>query len=179
MPVRSRVARVGDPTAWSVLRRVRAERGPASGQVCAECGAPAAVWSYDGADSDERIDRAARPDAGGDDHTGAGDGRGRRYSLDPARYRPRCRFCHRRAVVDRAAPVPAARRGAPSLDVDRAVRLYRAGASATGIAALLHVSPDAVLRALRARDVPIRPARPTPRIARPPFPGSTSTTPIY
>jgi hypothetical protein len=104
------------------------------------------MWSYDGADPDERTEP----------------GRGRRYSLDPARYRPRCRFCHRRALLDAAAPVapPPTRRAAPALDVDRAVRLYTAGATAAGIAGLLHISPQAVLRALRARDITIRPARP-------------------
>ncbi|WP_219418586.1 hypothetical protein [Pseudonocardia nigra] len=128
----------------AALTQLRASRGAPDAQRCADCAGLAAVWAYDGTDPDERTEP----------------GRGRRYSLDPARYRPLCRFCHRRAVLDRAAPVPEARRGAPALDVDRAVRLYAAGASAAGIAALLRVSPDAVLRALRAREVVIRPARP-------------------
>jgi len=129
----------------AVLAQLRASRGAPDAQRCAECGGAGSVWSYDGADPDERTEP----------------GRGRRYSLDPARYRPRCRFCHRRAYLDAAAPleVPPARRAAPSLDVDRAVRLYTAGATAAGIAGLLHVSPQAVLRALRARDIAIRPAR--------------------
>jgi|GEM_PF-2694155 len=127
--------------------RLRAARGAAAGQECAECGGQAVVWSYDGADPDERTEPA----------------RGRRYSLHPVRYRPRCRFCHRRAVVDRGAVLPAARGGlaAPDLDVERAGRLYRSGATARGIGALLRVSPHAVLRALRAHGVPIRPARRT------------------
>ncbi|MCY7341683.1 MAG: hypothetical protein LH603_07510 [Pseudonocardia sp.] len=133
------------PTSYrAALAHLRAARGAPQVQRCAECAGQAAGWVYDGTDPAERTEP----------------GRGRRYSLDPGRYRPLCRFCHRRAVLDRAAPVPEPRRGAPALDVDRAVRLYEAGASAAGVAALLRVSPDAVLRALRARAVAIRPARP-------------------
>jgi hypothetical protein len=127
----------------AALRRVRTLRGPASAQKCAECTGPAALWSYDGADLDERTDAA----------------RGTRYSLDPARYRPRCRFCHRRAVVQRSADLPGRPCPVPNLDVERAARLYRAGASARGIGSLLRVSPDAVLRTLRAHGVAIRPNR--------------------
>jgi hypothetical protein len=123
------------------------------------------VWSYDGTDPDERTEPGlqAGPEAQEppDPTSTAPAGRERRYSLDPARYRPLCRFCHRRAVLDRAAPVPEPRRGAPAMDVERAARLYEAGASAAGIAGLLRVSPDAVLRALRARGLTIRPARTT------------------
>jgi len=120
----------------SAHQRVRTERGPATDQRCAECRGPAAVWSYDGTDPDERTDST----------------RGRRYSLDPGRYRPRCRSCHRHVVVARHR-----RSGAlPELDVDRAVRLYRAGASARGIGALMHVGRGAVLAVLRAHGVPIR-----------------------
>jgi hypothetical protein len=43
------------------------------------------------------------------------------------------------------------------LDVERAAQLYRAGASARGIGAVLHTSPATVLRALRAHGVTIRP----------------------
>ncbi|MEJ3652038.1 hypothetical protein WEH80_03375 [Actinomycetes bacterium KLBMP 9759] len=100
----------------------------------------AVVWSYDGADPSERRDE-----------------RQRRYSLDVARYRPCCRFCHRRTAVDRRAEVPSGVVAMPpEFDVDRAVRLYRAGAAASGIAGLLRVSPAAVLSALRARNEPIR-----------------------
>lgn len=106
-------------------RRLRAVRGPAAGRPCAECSAPACVWSYDGTDPDERNDPA----------------RGYRYSLDLARYRARCRSCHRRTTA---------------LEVERVARLYRAGASSAGIAALLDISPTTVLRALRTQDVPIR-----------------------
>ena len=44
----------------------------------------------------------------------------------------------------------------PELDVDRAVRLYRAGASARGIGALMHVGRGAVLAVLRAHGAAIR-----------------------
>jgi hypothetical protein len=124
---------------WACHRRVKAVRGPAPVHRCADCGTAAAVWSYDGTDP------AALTDA-----------RGRRYSLDPLRYQPRCRFCQRRAVVDDSAPLrPSWRR--PELDAARAEQLYRAGASSRGIAALMGVSRGVVLRALRARAVPIRP----------------------
>ncbi|MDQ4118708.1 MAG: hypothetical protein M3235_17360, partial [Actinomycetota bacterium] len=100
------------------------------------CAAPAACWSYDGSDPDERTDPA----------------RGYRYSLDLDRYRPRCRSCHRRATVAQAQP--RARSGA--VDSERAARLYRAGASVTGLAALLDVSRTAVHTALRNHGVPLR-----------------------
>jgi hypothetical protein len=73
VPVAHRVR--GAVSYWSTHQRVRAQRGPATAQRCAQCHAPAAVWSYDGTDPDERTDST----------------RGRRYSLDPGRYRPRCR----------------------------------------------------------------------------------------
>jgi hypothetical protein len=114
--------------------QVRAVRGAASSQRCAECGNPAVMWCYDGTDPTADTDQ-----------------RGRRFSLDPARYRPRCRSCHRPAAGTR-------RRLRRDLDLERVERLYRAGTTARGIAALLHVSPSTVLTALRDRDVPIRPA---------------------
>ena len=107
------------------------------------------MWCYDGTDPAERVDP-----------------RGRRYSLDPDRYRPSCRFCLRQAVADRDAAFPRPRRR-PSLDVERAARLYQAGASSRGVAALMGVSPGTVRRALRAHGVtirpPIAPARPPRR----------------
>lgn len=118
---------VGTPGYFTVRRRLTAAHGPAAGRPCAECPRSACVWSYDGTDPDERTDPS----------------HGYRYSLDPARYRPRCRSCHRRST---AAP----------LDAERVARLYRGGASSAGIAALLDVSPNTVLRILRANDVPIR-----------------------
>ena len=116
---------------YALRRRLTAVRGPAAALPCAECARPARVWSYDGTDPDARTDPA----------------RGYRYSLDLFRYRPRCRSCHR------CATGPG---GAGPLDVSRAARLYEAGASSRGIGALLGASPSAVLRALRARGVPIR-----------------------
>jgi hypothetical protein len=117
-----------EPSYWSAHRRVNAELGPATEHACTECGAPAVCWSYDRSDPDERV----------------GPGRGYRYSLDPYRYRPRCRSCHRRAT-------------SAVVDADRAARLYLAGASVPGIASLLGFSASAVYRALRAHGVPIRP----------------------
>lgn len=129
-------------------RRVRAARGTPSDHRCASCGGLAVVWCYDGTDPTELADQ-----------------RGRRYSPDPARYRPLCRFCRRRDVVERSASLsPVWHR--PELDVERAERLYRAGASSRGIAALMGVSRGVVLRALRARAVPIRPPVAPPRRVR-------------
>lgn len=125
-------ARASTGTSYcSVRRRLRAEHGPASARRCAVCARRGWVWSYDGTDPDEHTDPA----------------RGYRYSLDLTRYRPRCRSCHRRA----SGPG-----GAGPLDVERAARLYRGGASSRGIGALLDASPSAVLRALRTHGVPIR-----------------------
>jgi hypothetical protein len=59
--------------------QVRRLRGPASAQHCA-CGQSARDWAYTGDDPDERIDDA-----------------GLRFSLDPQRYAPMCRSCHRTA----------------------------------------------------------------------------------
>jgi len=83
-----RGARFGIPGYGAALAAVRAARGPASGQVCAACGARAQSWCYDRGDPAELVES----------------GRGRRYSLDPARYVPRCRRCRRRPfalVADR------------------------------------------------------------------------------
>jgi len=122
---------------WSAHQHVKAERGPATAQRCA-CGAAAREWSYDGNDPEERACPA----------------RGWRYSLDPGRYVPRCRSCHRRATLARSRP----RRPSPSVvDVERVVRLYLAGATAPGIAALLGTTRTAVYSALHRSNVPIRP----------------------
>lgn len=134
---------------WSAHQRVNAERGPAAAQRCA-CGAAAREWSYDGTDPEERACPA----------------RGWRYSLDPGRYLPRCRSCHRRATVAHSRP----RRPSPSVvDVERVARLYRAGATAPGIAALLGTTRTAVYTALHRSNVPIRPrgtrSTATPRTA--------------
>lgn len=47
-----------------------------------DCGRPAAEWAYDHGDVDELVATV--------------NGAPRRYSLEPARYRPMCRPCHRR-----------------------------------------------------------------------------------
>lgn len=138
VPVRSRT-----PTTTvsyrAALQRVHVQRGPAAVQSCVGCDQQAVAWLYDGADPEECTDAA-----------------GRRFSLDPGRYRACCRFCHRRAVVDRRAELPTGAVAAPQFDVERAVRLYTAGASSTGIGALLRVSPSAVITALRRHGVAIR-----------------------
>lgn len=134
VPVEART--LGGVSYWSVHHRLGVERGPAAAQACAECGAPALSWSYDGTDPDERTDPT----------------RGYRYSLDPTRYRPRCRPCHRRATLA-ASP---ARPGSAVVEVERAVWLYQRGVGAPGIAARLGVSRTAVYTALRTHGVPIR-----------------------
>lgn len=117
------------PSYWAMHRRVVALRGPATGQRCAECRAPAVLWCYDETDPDEQ--------------------RGpRRYSLDPAHYRPRCRGCHRQRRV---------------ADTGRMVRLYQDGASLAGIASQLGVGRAAVRSALLAHGVVIRPPGSQPR----------------
>lgn len=123
-------------TYWAVGKRLRTECGPASARRCAGCAAPAACWSYDGTDPHERTDPV----------------RGYRYSLDLARYRPRCRSCHRRSTLARSRP----RARSAAVEVERAARLYRSGASVTGIAAVLDVSRTAVHTALRNHGVPLR-----------------------
>ncbi len=122
----------------AVHRRLRVERGPATRYGCADCAGPAAVWSHIGGGPDERTDP-----------------RGLRYSLDLDRYRPRCRSCHRRATAPTRPDRPAAGRAVS--DPDRVIRLYRAGASGPGIAALLGVSRTAIYTALRAHGQPLRP----------------------
>lgn len=131
----------------AALARVTARRGPVGELVCAECGAGAQCWSYDGTDPDER----PRP------------GRGSFYSLDPGHYRPRCRSCHRRATVARGGGVVVL----PPEQIERVARLYRAGATLRGLAALLSVSPGVISAALRAARVELRragrrPGRPRP-----------------
>lgn len=62
--------------------RVKIVRGSASGYACVDCGQPAAHWSYDNTDPDERtlLDR----------------GRMKTFSLKIEHYEPRCARCHRR-----------------------------------------------------------------------------------
>jgi hypothetical protein len=146
-----------DATSYAaVRRRLVVQLGPAPARRCGDCGADAVCWSYAGTDPDERTD--AR--------------RGVPYSLTVAHYRARCRPCHRRA---------SARTTGQPLDpgrVERAARLYLAGASAAGIAALLGSSPAVVRSALRAAGIPLRaPGRPAgqPRTTTDPDHRPTST----
>jgi hypothetical protein len=128
LPIR-RAAKGGTSFA-AVRRRLIAVRGTAPDHRC-DCGAWAAAWAYDGGDRNQLTEPR----------------RGRVYSLDMARYRPRCASCHRRAVT---APSGA------QLDVERVVWLYQRGASGPGIASFLGVSRSTVYRALHARLVPLR-----------------------
>lgn len=61
--------------------RVRATRGSARDQVCVDCGSPAAEWSYDHNDPNEKIVFRGRYQVA--------------YSVDPTHYQPRCLSCHR------------------------------------------------------------------------------------
>lgn len=130
VPLRRRVR--GGVSYSAAVHRLRAVRGPARGQSCAECGGPAVCWSYDGSDPDARVEP----------------GRGQRYSLDPARYRPRCRSCHRFGVAHGGQVVV--------LDLKLVARLYVGGASTRGIAKRLKVSPGAINTALRRQGVTLR-----------------------
>lgn len=123
------------PSYWAMHRQVVALRGPATGQRCAECRAPAVLWCYDETDPDEQRDP-------------------HRYSLDPDRYRPRCRACHRRATAGQRNAVATA----------RMARLYEDGASLATIAAQLGVGRAVVRSALLAHGAVIRPPGSQPRM---------------
>jgi hypothetical protein len=76
----------GDDVGWSgVHNRLRSLFGKAAEHRCTDCHGPAAEWSYDNSDPDER------PSAHGP------------YSLDLSRYTPRCVTCHRRFDLGRLA----------------------------------------------------------------------------
>lgn len=77
------------PEYATVHKRLRRRRGPASAHPCADCGATAQDWSYDGLDPEELEGQAGRDVL--------------RYSTDLARYQPRCRTCHNR--FDRGSSV--------------------------------------------------------------------------
>lgn len=123
------------PDYAAMHRWLPALRGPAAACACAECGAPARCWCYDGSDPDEKRDPASD----------------RRYSLDPDRYRPRCASCHRTIAAGRRPLTPDV--------IDQADTLYQTGASLTRIAARLGVTRPTVRAALAARGVAIRPPR--------------------
>jgi hypothetical protein len=60
---------------------LRRNRGMPKENSCVDCGQPAQEWSYDGDDPNERQDIY--------------DGRIVTFSINPDRYEPRCRSCHR------------------------------------------------------------------------------------
>jgi hypothetical protein len=130
----SRVHRWGDPRAHRPIAE-RAERPPSYRVVCQRLRAvrgPAEAhpcWSCG--------TLAAVWSYNGTDPAALRHGRA--FSTDLTRYRAACRTCHRHPF-----------------DPDRAARLYRAGASLRGIAALLGVGTGTVRRTLRARDIPTR-----------------------
>ncbi len=126
---------VGESSYWTMRRRLSALYGSARTQPCAECGAQAAAWSYDGGAPDERRDPV----------------RGYRYSLDPGDYRARCRSCHRRATGTSRSLTDAA--------AEQTATLYRAGVSLAAISAQLRVTRPVVRAALTRRGVTIRPSR--------------------
>jgi hypothetical protein len=65
--------------------RVKQAKGPAAEWPCIDCGEPAAEWSYDHADNVEYVCSK----------------RYVLYSIDPQRYQPRCRTCHKRHDMNR------------------------------------------------------------------------------
>lgn len=86
----------GDRAAYRALvmnyeqahKNVKAERGPARGHPCVDCGGVAAQWSYDHLDPAELANDPRRPGP---------------YSTDPAHYVARCVPCHKRFDLDHLA----------------------------------------------------------------------------
>lgn len=74
--------RIDNPGYATIHARLKCDRGKASAHACIDCGGPARDWSYDHADSDERIEilRGCRV----------------AYSTDLDHYQPRCKSCHQR-----------------------------------------------------------------------------------
>lgn len=70
-------------TSGGVHQRIKKLRGSARHWCCSDCSCPAAHWSYDHSDPDEKIDPVRGP-----------------YSLDLDRYQPRCVRCHKRFDMD-------------------------------------------------------------------------------
>lgn len=71
-----------DVTYFTAHQRIPEARGTARQHECVDCGATASQWSYDHDDPNELVDRqmSKNPVA---------------YSVDPARYSPRCVPCHK------------------------------------------------------------------------------------
>lgn len=67
-------------------RRLDSIRGRASSHACVDCGGPAAEWSYDGLDPDQKTGTGRSPYA---------------YSVKPEHYHPRCVRCHRQFDIAR------------------------------------------------------------------------------
>lgn len=80
--------RTGTADYTAAHERVRADRGRVQQYPCVGCGSPAAHWSYDHDDPDERHSARERT-------------LGIAFSLDPAHYSPRCVPCHKRFDLDR------------------------------------------------------------------------------
>lgn len=78
------IRRDGSVSYTAAHDRLTIDLGRAADQECADCGKPAAHWSYDHTDPAELTDWRGHP-----------------YSLDTAHYAPRCYSCHRR--LDHAA----------------------------------------------------------------------------
>lgn len=131
---------VGDQASYaSVHQRLGRTRGPAKSHACADCAAPAQQWSYDHSDPNELT---------------AAEGA---YSLDPEHYVPKCVRCHKRADLARK-PVTLT---AP-LDPDVVRLLHAQGVRAAAIARRLGVSSNTVRRAFVRLGLPAFP------IGRPP-----------
>jgi hypothetical protein len=73
----------GDSRKWSYRsahERVAIAKGGKADRFACACGRQADEWAYDHTDPDEKRDEKGRP-----------------YSVDPDRYHPMCRSCHRTA----------------------------------------------------------------------------------
>lgn len=82
-----------DPTYFTIHKRLRRWFGPAKKQNCVECDKPALHWSYDHKEDDQN--RRYVQD---------GPMKGVAYSLDIARYQPRCGPCHKLFDIKRCRP---------------------------------------------------------------------------
>lgn len=78
-PLHEPVIRVAIPGYRAVHRRLAVDRGVAREHDCIDCAGQAEHWSYDHLDPSPLYSRLGVP-----------------YSVDPARYQPRCIPCHRR-----------------------------------------------------------------------------------
>jgi hypothetical protein len=109
---------------------IYAAKGKASEHACVDCGQPAAHWSYDGNDSDELTEAGGRND-------------GRRYSLKPEHYNPRCHGCHVKHDGLGASPGEANHQAKLTEAQVRAIRA-RVGATHQELADEFGVSPSII-----------------------------------